>query len=292
MKNFDYFKPQDFAEACELVSRYREEAKIIAGGQSLVPMIRTNLIAPSYVIDIKELKALEYIVDGADSIRIGAVVTHNDLQSSPLIKARYPILIEMEQRLASSQIRNWGTLGGNICHADPAGDLAPCLIGLQGRVRVRSASKTRVIALNDFFVDYLQSVLEPDEILTEIEIPHQLPNTGGAFIKESVTAGSIAIVSAAAVLSLNGDEVKHARIVLGAVGPTPVRAYNAEKALTENRSIEEVSMIAAEDARPTEDIRGSVEFKRNLVKVATKYALTEAIRRAKCLDLKPEEANK
>ena len=276
-----YLDPKTTAEACALLYNYKEEAKIIAGGQSLLPMLRSRLIEPRYVINIKGLAELDYISGDSDCIRLGALTTHRAIETSPLIKQRLPILVEMEQQLASVQIRNWGTIGGNLCHADPAGDLAPPLIALGAKVSARSVNGERKIPLSEFFVDYLESVLEPSEILVGIEIPHLPPSTGGAFVKTAVTAGSAAIVSVAAVVTLDEETAKDARIVLGSVGPTPIRAHQAEKMLLEGMALEEVVTIAASEARPTADVRGSAGFKRDLVRVVTKSALNEAVRRAK-----------
>lgn len=281
MRPFELLEPKNLAEACNLLDEYREEAKVIAGGQSLLPMLRSRLIASHYVINIKGLSELDYIQEGPGGIMIGTLVTHRAVEDSPLIKLRFPMLVEMERQLASIQIRNWGTLGGNLCHADPAGDPAPCLIALGAKLKVKSVRREREIPLGEFFVDYLESVLEPNEILMEIGIPNHPPNTGGAFIKESVTTGSIAIVSVGAVVTIDGEVVKDARIVLGAMGPTPIRVRDAERALVERRPLEEVAMIAADEARPSADVGGSVEFKRNLVKVVTRSAVLEAMRRAK-----------
>jgi len=283
MRPFELLEPRDITEACSLLAEHKEKAKIVAGGQSLLVLLKARLIAPRYLINIKGFSGLEHIQENSNGIRIGALVTHRAIETSPLIRERLLMLAEMEGRVASVQIRNWGTIGGNLCHADPAGDPAPALIALGAKVKVRSVRGEREIPMEEFFVDYLESALEADEILTEIQLPYPLPGTGGAFIKEAVRFGDMAIASVAAVVTLERGVVKDARLVLGAVGSTPIRAKEAEKAIIGNMVadvLEDACRTAAGEAKPVADIYGSVEYKRHLVKVITKSVLTEAARRA------------
>lgn len=280
MKPFEYLEPKNLEEACKLLDQHRENAKVLAGGQSLIPVLRNRFVSPRYVVNIKDLSELNYIREDPDRIRMGALVTHRMVELSPLIRKRFSILVEMEQQLASVQIRNWGTVGGNLVHADPASDLAPPLIALGAKVKLKNLGGERTVPLNEFFVDYLESVLGPDEILLEIEIPNLPVNTGGTFVKKSVTSGGIAVVSVAAIVTLEGQRVRDARIVLGGVGPTPIRVVAAEKALIGDGSIDEAAEIAKGESHPTADIRGSVEFKLDVLRAVTRSAVQEAIRRA------------
>ncbi len=285
MRPFEYLEPVSVAEACSLLSERKEEAKILAGGQSLLPLLKHRLIAPRYIISIKGLSELEYITAGQDSIRIGTLTTHEAVETSPLIKERFPMLAWMETVLASTQIRNWGTLGGNLCHADPAGDPAPALIVLGAKVKATSVRGVREIPLADFFVDYLQSVLEPDEILTEIEVPYLAHHTGAAYVKEAVRFGDYPIVSAAAVVTLDNNIVKEARIALGAAGKTPIRVKETEKVLggakVTAEILEEIGTAVAEEIAPTSDVVASAEYKRELAKVITKKAVSQATEQAR-----------
>ncbi len=284
MKPFEYLEPRDLAEACKLLSEHKEEAKIIAGGQSLVPMLKQRLITPQYVINIKGLTELDYIKDDHGGMKLGALTTHRAIETSPLIKERFPILVEMERQLGIPHVKNWGTIGGSLSHADPASDLGPVLIALAAKAKAKSKKKEREIALDDFFVDYLESVLEPDEILVEIEIPKPAANSAGVYIKDRVSSADMAIVSVAVMVTMDGETVKSARIVLGSAGATPIRAKEAEKALVGKKAaavLEEVGAAAASEADPPADVHGSSEYKRGLIQVHTKSAVSEAVKRVR-----------
>jgi len=281
---FECLEPRDLAEACAWLAERKEEIKIIAGGQSLMILLKRRLFRPEFVVNIKGLSELAYVRERPDGVvSIGALTTHRTIETSPLIAKKFPMLVEMEHLLAGIQIRNWGTIGGNLCHADPSGDPGVVLTALGARVKAQSIRGTREISLEEFFVDYLETVLSPDEVLTEINVSSPSPKTGGAFIKESVRFGDPSIVSAAAVVTLDGEIVKNARIVLGAVGNTQIRAKKSEELLRGKKAtdlLEEVAKTAANEAKPSPDIHGSVEHKRQLVTAAVKAALNGAIKRA------------
>ena len=194
------------------------------------------------------------------------------------------MLVEMERSVASVQIRNWGTVGGSIAHADPAGDVAPAFIALGARVKTVSTRGERGILLEDFMTGYLETALEVDEILAEIAVPFTAPNSGGTYLKEVIRAGDAGIASVAALVTLDGkQQVKEARLVLGAQGAPPIRAIQAEKAAVGKQAgenIEDVAEAAAEESHPITDILGTEEYKRELVKVLVKRALSSAIVRA------------
>ncbi len=285
MGPFEYLKPTSLKEACSLLSEHKGEAKLIAGGQSLVPLLRSRLIEPRYIVDIKGIPGLEYIRVEPDGIRIGALTTHRDVEASSLVGERFPVLVDMERVLGTTQIRNWGTIGGDLCHADPAGDPAPALIALRAKVKAMSIRGQREMSLEQFFIDYFETVLEPDEILTEIQIPNPQPHTGTVYLKESVRLGDYPIISVAADVTLNHDKVKDTRIVLGAVGNSPIRAEGGEKALigkeVTRAILEELSDAIAEDIYPASDIGGSAEYKRHLARVITKKVVSQAVQMAK-----------
>ncbi|MBI2908451.1 MAG: xanthine dehydrogenase family protein subunit M [Chloroflexi bacterium] len=287
MRPFKYLEPKTVEEACSMLAEHGEEAKLLAGGQSLIPLLQQRLISPGYIINLKGVPGLDHLRNGGDSLKLGALTLHRAVETSPVIKARFPMLSEMERTLGSVQIRNWGTLGGNLCHADPGGDPGPALIALGASVKAASVRGERWIDLEDFFRDYLTSGLAPDEILTEIEAPYPPPLSGGAFHKESVRLGDMAIASTAAYVVLEGKDgpVKDLRIVLGAVGSTPLRAGRAEKVLRGQRVTDELlrqaGEAAAAEAHPTSDINGSEEYKREMVRVVTRNMLREALQRAR-----------
>ncbi len=286
MRPFIYFEPQSLEEACDLLARHGDEAKIIAGGQSLIHLLKQRLIAPAFLINIKSLPGLAYIRNGSGRVSIGALTIHHDIETSPLVKEEFPLVIDAERRLGHLQIRNWGTVGGNLCHADPAGDLAPALIALGAKVKVKSTRGGRELALEDFVVDLFATVLEQDEILTEIEVPVLSPETGTAYRKESVIAGGAAIASVATVIGMDSRRktVRDARIVMGGVGATPLRAKAAERLLVgkklDDRLLEEAGIAVAQEADPTTSVDGSAEYKREIVRVLAEEIIGRAVARA------------
>jgi CO/xanthine dehydrogenase FAD-binding subunit len=287
IKEFEYFAPKTVAEACSLLSQYKEEAKMIAGGQSLLILMWQGLVAPEYVIDIKGISDLDYIdFDDKEGLRIGALTTHRAIEKSPLIRDGFSVLSEMELMLATVQTRNWGTIGGNLCHADPAGDPAPPLIAMNARVKMVGSGGERVAALEDFSKDFFETILEANEMLTEIQVPKPPPHMGTAYVKFALMEGDSAIVGAAASITLEpGSGVcKDARIVLGGVAPVPLRVKRAEQVLVGKKVAEELmaeaAQVASEEARPTSDMHASAEYKRELMRVFVRRAARQALERA------------
>jgi len=287
MNTFEYMPAKTVKEACELLSKYGEEAKILGGGQSLVNLMKQDFVRPSYIIDIKEISDLDYIRhDEKDGLRIGALTTHRSLETSTIVQDKFFMLAEMEHTLASVAVRNWGTLGGNLAHADPASDLAPTLMALGAEVTVTGSNAERVISLDDFFIGYFETALQPDELLTEIHVPNS-GQGGGIYSKFALRATDLAVVSVATHLIFdpdNSDQCKDARIVMGSVGPTPLRAKRGEDLLKgqtiDAALIEEAARLSAEDAQPTTDINGSEEYKREIVHVLVRRTIKEAQARA------------
>lgn len=286
MVRFELLQPQTLSEACSLLAEHKDEAKVIAGGQNLLVLLRQRRIKPRFLINIKGLPDLEYITDGHGSLRIGALTTHRAIEMSDLIKEKFLLLAELEQSLGCIQTRNWGTIGGNLCQASPATDPPPALIALGARVKIVSVRGERVIPLDEFFVDYQKTALEPDEILAEVELPQAPPGTGTAYYKETVRFADPPIASVAAMVKLGEKEVvEEVRIVMQAVGVTPLRAREAEAAIMSEKMtdglLEEVAKLAAREAQPISDVYGSADYKREMVDVITKRVVKEAVRRAK-----------
>ena len=287
MNTFEYMPAKTVKEACELLSKYGEEAKILGGGQSLVNLMKQDFVSPSYIIDIKEISDLDYIRhDEKDGLRIGALTTHRSLETSTIVQDKFFMLAEMEHTLASVAVRNWGTLGGNLAHADPASDLAPTLMALGAEVTVTGSNAERVISLDDFFIGYFETALQPDELLTEIHVPNSGQGSG-IHSKFALRATDLAVVSVATHLIFdpdNSDQCKDARIVMGSVGPTPLRSKRGEDLLKgqtiDAALIEEAARLSAEDAQPTTDINGSEEYKREIVHVLVRRTIKEAQARA------------
>jgi carbon-monoxide dehydrogenase medium subunit len=288
MKDFEYFSPKTMEEALSLLSQYKEEAKIIAGGQSMLVVMRQGLLAPEYVIDIKGITALDYMTyDEREGLRIGALTIHRAIEKSPVIQRHFSVLSEMEKNLATIQTRNWGTIGGNLCHGDPAGDPAPVLIALDARLKLKSLSGERIVAMEDFSKDILEVDLEPDEMLIEIQVPTPRLHTGVAHEKLMVMQGDAGIVGAAASITLKpGDGVcEDARVVVSNAASVPLRVKEAEKRLIgkviNDHLLTEAGEVASAEADPPADVHGSVEYRREMVKVFVKRVAVKALERAK-----------
>ena len=288
IKDFEYLAPQTVDEALTLLSKYKEESKVIAGGQSLLILMRQGLVAPKYLIDIKGISSLDYIhFDTKEGLNIGALTSHWTIETSQAICNGFGVLAEMEKRIASVQTRSWGTIGGNLCHSDPAGDPAPVLIALNGQLTVSSLRGNRTVEFEDFSTDYFETVLESDEILTEIHVPNPQPYTGTAYTKFTKRVGDTAIVGSAVSITLGSKNgtCKDSRIVLGAVAPVPMRAKEAESVLEgkelTDKLLEEAAQVASEEAKPVSDIHASEEYRRELVKVLVKQVAKEALEKAK-----------
>ncbi len=287
INDFEYFTPKTVEEALALLSQYKEDSKVIAGGQSLLIPMKQGLVAPKYLIDIKGISSLDYIsFDENDGLKIGSLTTHRAVEQSPVIRKRFGLLSEMESKVASVQTRNWGTIGGNLCHSDPAGDPVPVLIALNGTVKMVSSRGERTISVEDFSTDYFETVLEPDEILAEIQVPDLPPHTGNAYIKFTKREGDMAIVGTTVSITLDSKNgiCKDVRIVLGAIAPVPMRAREAERVLVgkeiNNKLLEKAANAASEEASPVSDIHASEEYRKELVKVLVKRVGREALERA------------
>jgi carbon-monoxide dehydrogenase medium subunit len=290
MNNFKYFPAKEVKEACALLSQYGEDAKILSGGQSLVTLMKQNFVVPSYIIDIKGISDLEYIhYSENDGLRIGGLATHRSVEKSDIIKEKFSMLAEMENTLASVAVRNWGTVAGNLCSADPASDLAPTLMSLGAEVTLTTVDAERVVKLEEFFVDLFETVLKPDEILTEIHIPNMV-RSGGRHMKFAHRATDLAVVNAATHLTLdesNQDVCKDVRIALGSVNPIPFRSKRAEEILRGQKInavlIEKAAAITAEDIEPTTDLNGTEEFKRKIARVLAQRTIHAAADRARSI---------
>ena len=288
IRDFEYFAPKTVEEALTLLSQYNEESKVIAGGQSLLVLMRQGLVSPKYLIDIKGISALDFInLDKNEGLRIGALTPHRAIEKSPVIRNGFAVLSEMELKLASVQTRNWGTIGGNLCHADPAGDPAPVLIALNGKLKIASLSGERTVAVEDFSTDYFETVLHHGELLTEIQVPNPPPRTGTAYTKFNIIENDMGIASTAVSITLNpkNETCNDARIVLGAVSAVPMRAKEAEKVLVgkeiSNALLVKAGQIASEETEPITDVLASEEYKRELVRVLVKRVAREALDRAR-----------
>jgi carbon-monoxide dehydrogenase medium subunit len=287
IKDFEYLAPKTLKEALTLVDKYGDDCKIIGGGQSLLVLMRQGLVAPKYLISIKGLSELSYIKDTKEGLKIGALTTHRIIEKSPVIQKKFSVLAEMEQRLASIQTRNWGTIGGNLCHGEPAADPAPVLIALKATLTIASLKGERSMAVEDFSLDYFEVALEHGELLTEIQVPAVPPRTGTAYTKFNVIESDLATVGVAVSVTLgSGDGIcQDVRIALGASAPTPMRAKQAEEVLRGKKItdvlLKKAGEVASAEAQPISDIVASEEYRRELVRVLVARVGKEALARAK-----------
>jgi carbon-monoxide dehydrogenase medium subunit len=278
---FEYHVPSTLQEAIALLTQYNGEAKILAGGHSLLPIMNLRLAQPKALIDISKIPGLSGIREDNGSIVIGAMTTHYLVESSSLLKQKVPILPETAAVIGDVQVRNRGTIGGSIAHADPAGDLPGTAVALDLQLKAVGPRGERSLRAREFFVDILTTALQPDEILTEIRVPAMAPRTGSAYEKFPNPASRYAIVGAAAVVTLDGDGVcQKASVGLNGVTGTPVAAVGVEQALVGQRvnaqSIQEASAKAADGLEPLGDIFASAMYRAHLARVFTKRALTRA----------------
>lgn len=284
--DFEYFAPKTLKEAFALLDKYQDDCKVICGGQSLLVLMRQGLVTPPYLISIKGIAELSYIKDDKDGLKIGATTTHRAIEKSPVIKKKYPVLAKMETRLASIQTRNWGTIGGNVCHGDPAGDPLPVLIALGATLTMTGSKGKRSMPAENFCLDYFETALEPGELLTEIALPVVTPNTGTAYTKFNVIESDLATVGVAVSVTLGaGDSCQDIRIALGASAPTPIRPKKAE-AILKGKKITDALLAqagetAATEADPISDIYASEEYRRELIKVLVPRLTREAMANAK-----------
>ncbi len=283
--DFTYLKPGTVKEALSMLADH-DDSKIVCGGQSLLIPMRQGLLVTEYLIDIKGLNELCYIkYDAKEGLKLGATTTHRMIEKSDVIKKNYPVLVEMEDRLASVQTRNWGTIGGNLAHGDAAGDPAPVLITLGAKVKVASAKGERVIALEEFYTDIFESVMEHDEMIIEVQVPPMPAKTGAAYTKFNLLRNDMGVVGVGVSIAIDGNGAcKDAIIALGNAAVTPIRAKNAEKVLVGKKLTDalfaEAGEAAAAECDPVSDIHASEEYRRHLVKVLTKRMAKKACEQA------------
>ncbi|MCS5639710.1 MAG: xanthine dehydrogenase family protein subunit M [Candidatus Marinimicrobia bacterium] len=282
---FEYLSPNQVSEAISLLQKHGEEAKILAGGHSLIPAMKLRFAMPEYLIDISGIDGLEYIHEEDGQLKIGAMTRESSLEESNLIKDNYPLLLDTVKMIADPQVRNMATVGGNLAHGDPANDHPATMIALRASVAVEGPNGRREIGIDDFFPDFFTTALEDNEILTEIRIPASQPGSGGAYQKIERKVGDYAAAAVACQLSLEADgKIQQIGIGLTNVGPVPIRSVGAEGNLRgktpDDSLIQESGRLAAEECNPVDDLRGSAGYKRDLVNELTQRAIKISIERA------------
>jgi carbon-monoxide dehydrogenase medium subunit len=284
MTPFEYRTPKSLKEVHANLKEFGSDAKLVAGGTALIIMMKQRLVRPSCLISLRSVRGLNGIELQNGGLRIGGLATHRQVESSPLVRRRLPMLAETYHHVATLRVRNMATVGGGLAHADPNQDPPPSLIALGATLKATSANGSRVVPMDDFFKDYYETVLNPDEIITEVMVPRLLPNTGAAYIKFLPrTADDYATVSAAAVLTLDKTKktIVDVRIALGSVGVTPIRATAAEAVLRgqplKTEAFAEAGEKAKEAVDPISDFRGSAGYKKDMAAVFVRRALERAL---------------
>jgi carbon-monoxide dehydrogenase medium subunit len=278
---FEYFAPTSLSEAVSLLSRYKDEAKVLAGGHSLIPLMKFRLAAPKVLIDLGRISDLAYINDVGDEIAIGAMTTHYAIESSRLLKQKSPLLPEAAAAIGDVQVRNRGTIGGSLAHADPAGDFPAAVLALSANVKAVGPRGERWIKAEDFFVDLLTTALQPDEILTEIRVPVNPARTGNAYVKVPQKASGFAICGVAARITVDQNQVcRDLAVGITGIAAIAYRATAVEQALRGQKvdvtTVEAAAQKAVEGVDPSEDIHASSEYRAHLARVYTRRALLAA----------------
>ena len=282
---FDYYAPTTLDEAISLLQELGDEAKILAGGHSLLPMMKLRFASPEQLIDINNIPGLSYIKEEDGFLKIGALTKEAELEHSDIIPGKYPIFLDATKLIADPQVRNMGTIGGNLAHGDAANDHPAVMLAMRAEVVATGPEGQRTIPIDEFFYGFYMTALGETDILTEIRIPIPAAGTGNAYHKLERKVGDYATAGVAVQITLDSDGVcTYAGIGLTNVNPTPLRAERSEQALVGNKLTDEViaqaAQFASEDCNPSDDLRGDEEYKRAMVGVLTKRMIHQAMERA------------
>lgn len=281
---FEYFAPRTVADALALLQRYGEDAKILAGGQSLLPMMKLRIAGPTYLIDVNRIAGLDGLRRQGDRLVLGALCRHADVAASALVREHLPLMTDAASLTADVQVRNRGTVAGSLAHADPAGDWPAALLALETEVQIAGPAGTRTTPLQAFVVDAYTTQLEAGEMIVGVSVQIPPAPSGGAYVKFEKRAGDFAVASVGVQLRLTGDLCQSVAISLGALGPTAMRARSAEAVLQgqapDASRLDEAGRLVREAAQPFADTRGSVDYKRHLAGVLFRRAFGAALDRA------------
>jgi aerobic carbon-monoxide dehydrogenase medium subunit len=282
---FEYFAPTSLDEALSILQRFGGEAKVLAGGQSLIPVMKLRIASPGALVDINRIEGLDRLEQKNGHLVIGALVRHRTCERSELLHGRYGVLGAAAPLISDPIVRNRGTVCGSLAHADPQGDWGSALLALGAELVLRGTSGNRTVPLDDFLLGPFMTTLGPAEVIAEVRVPDPGPRAGGTYLKLERKVGDFATAAVAVHVSLDGDKVARAGIALTGVGARNIRAVQAEEALagvepTED-AIREAARLAAEAADPVGDHRGSVDYKRNVVRIFTERGLRTAVEAAR-----------
>jgi aerobic carbon-monoxide dehydrogenase medium subunit len=277
---FEYEAPTSLDDALAALDRYGDEAKVLAGGQSLIPLMKLRFASPTALVDINRVPGLDRLAEEEGELRIGALVRHKDCERSSLLGGRWGVLADAAPQISDPIVRNLGTVAGSLAHADPQGDWGSALMAAGARVVARGSRGSREIAVADLFEGPFTTTLEPTEVITEVRVPDPGPRAGGAYLKLERKVGDFATAAVAVHVSFSNGTVGRAGIALTGVGPRNLRALAAEEALAgsalDDEAIGEAARLAADAAEPWDDERGSADYKRNVVRVFTERGLRKA----------------
>lgn len=284
LPEFDYFEPKTLKKAIELLAKYGKDAKVLAGGTDLLVDMKLRRMVLKKVVKLHRIPNLRFIERGRKEIRIGSLTTLREIEKSDMIMKEYPALFEAAHLTGSVQVRSMATIGGNLCTASPSADVGCCVMALDAKLEIAGLSGKRTCPVKDFFTGQKETVLKPDEILTEVQIPRLPPNTGTAFQKIGRVGADIAKVNAAVVLTVSKGICENVNISIGSCAPTIIRAEKAEGFLKgkklEKDVIKEAANIAGEETKPITDIRSTEDYRRHVSKVLVRRAIQKAQERA------------
>jgi carbon-monoxide dehydrogenase medium subunit len=282
---FEYHRAESLDEALGLLADLGDEAKVLAGGQSLIPLLKLRFAAPRHLVDINRVAGLDGVAEDGGALRVGSLVRHHALETSALLKQRYHAMAAAAPQISDPLVRNLGTIGGSLVHADPAGDWGAVMLAMGASVVLKSRGGQREVAVSDFLVDTLTTDARPDEILTEVRVPSPSGPSGGAYLKLERKVGDFATVAVAVHVEMANGTIGRAGIGMAAVGSKNLQAADAEQALAGAEPTEEAfaeaGRLAAQVAQPISDVRGSAEYKRHIVDVFVRRGLPRAVEAAR-----------
>ena len=277
-QEFEYSAPTSLQDTLQLIAD--GDRKILAGGMSLIPMMKLRLATPEHVVDLGRIPGLNHIVESGGMIRIGATATHHDVETSSVIRARCPLLVEAATNIGDVQVRNRGTIGGSIAHADPAADYPASLLALEAQVRLASAKGERTVAAADFFMDAFTTALEPGEIVVEVAVPAEESSEGYRYEKAPHPASGFAIVGVAVRIKKSGGKISMARIGVTGMGAHAFRATEAERLLESGASVDQAVATVGQGVEANADLYASSDYRKHLARVRAKRAIAVALSRA------------
>jgi aerobic carbon-monoxide dehydrogenase medium subunit len=282
---FEYVRPADLTEALRILKEREGEAKLLSGGYSLLPLIKLRLAQPALLVDLRDVAGLDGIAETDDELRIGARATHRQIHEADVVRDHYPLLTDVTSVIGDPQVRNWGTIGGSVAHADPASDWPAVLLATRATVVCHGQTGERLIAARDFFLDTFTTAIEPTEVLTEVRIPRRQRHVGGAYAKLERKVGDFATAAVASMIALAADgRIERAGIGVTAVADAPFPATDAEGVLVGNAPSDELFRRAgaavAAQSHPVGDVRGPIDYKRAMAAELTLRSLRTAVERA------------